>query len=70
MAKRRIGPFEVEPIGFGCMSLSHAYGTPPPRENTARLINRLPDPGCDFLAAIRHSFFHCGGDLLKWKDSP
>ncbi|WP_235545770.1 aldo/keto reductase [Phycicoccus sp. Soil802] len=26
---RRIGQFEVSPIGLGCMNLSHAYGTPP-----------------------------------------
>ncbi|QKR99581.1 aldo/keto reductase [Sphingomonas sp. CL5.1] len=48
-AKRRIGPFEVNPIGLGCMSLSHAYGTPPPREDAVRLLNRALDLGHDFL---------------------
>ncbi|WP_343226173.1 aldo/keto reductase [Luteimonas sp. BDR2-5] len=28
MRTRRIGPFEVAPVGLGCMSLDHAYGTP------------------------------------------
>lgn len=48
-AKRSIGPFAVEPIGLGCMSLSHAYGTPPPKEDAARLLNRALDLGYDFI---------------------
>ena len=47
--KRRIGPFEVEPVGLGCMSLSHAYGTPPDPAHSARLLNHALDLGCDFL---------------------
>jgi aryl-alcohol dehydrogenase-like predicted oxidoreductase len=47
--KRRIGPFEVKPIGLGCMSLSHAYGTPPPREHSERLLHRALDLGYDFF---------------------
>ena len=35
---RRIGPFNVAPIGLGCMNLSHAYGTPPPTEDAERLL--------------------------------
>ena len=30
--ERRLGPFTVSAIGFGCMGFSHAYGTPPDRE--------------------------------------
>lgn len=48
-AKRRVGPLEVQPIGLGCMSLSHAYGTPPDREHSARLLNRALDLGYDFI---------------------
>jgi aryl-alcohol dehydrogenase-like predicted oxidoreductase len=48
-AKRRIGPFEVEPIGLGCMSLSHAYGTPPPADHAAQLLNRALDLGHDLI---------------------
>jgi aryl-alcohol dehydrogenase-like predicted oxidoreductase len=35
---RRIGPFEVSCISFGCMSQSHAYGTPPPPEQAERVL--------------------------------
>lgn len=47
--KRRVGPFDVNAIGLGCMSLSHAYGSPPPREDAVRLLNRALDLGYDFL---------------------
>lgn len=47
--KRGIGPFEVTAIGLGCMELSHAYGTPPPREQSAALLNRALDLGYDFI---------------------
>ncbi len=26
MQQRKLGPFQVGPIGLGCMNLSHAYG--------------------------------------------
>ena len=29
MAQRKLGPFMVEGVGLGCMSLSYAYGVPP-----------------------------------------
>ena len=47
--KRKIGPFEVSPVGLGCMSLSHAYGTPPDPELGRRLLNRALDIGYDFF---------------------
>ncbi len=47
--KRAIGPFSVEPIGLGCMSLSQAYGTPPDRDHAERLLNRALDLGYDHL---------------------
>ena len=47
--KRNIGPFEVDPIGLGCMCLSHAYGIPPERDHAVRLLNRALDLGYDFL---------------------
>lgn len=49
MTSRRIGPLDVTAIGLGCMSLSHAYGTPPPRDEAARLLTRALDLGYDFL---------------------
>jgi aryl-alcohol dehydrogenase-like predicted oxidoreductase len=35
---RRIGPFEVSCISMGCMSLSHAYGAPPPEAQAERVL--------------------------------
>lgn len=49
MQRRKLGPFTVNPIGLGCMSLSHAYGTPPDREHSARLLNHALDVGYDLL---------------------
>lgn len=42
---RRIGPFEVSPIGLGCMNLSHAYGTPPPAADAEALLLAALDQG-------------------------
>ena len=42
---RRIGPFSVTPIGLGCMTLSHAYGTPPPVEQAEALLRAALDAG-------------------------
>ncbi|MFY9511338.1 MAG: aldo/keto reductase [Rubrivivax sp.] len=42
---RRIGPFEVAPIGLGCMNLSHAYGAPPSPADAERLLLAALDAG-------------------------
>ncbi|WP_411287261.1 aldo/keto reductase [Phenylobacterium sp.] len=49
MDKRRIGEFEVSAIGLGCMSLSHAYGAPPPRDQAERVLKGALDEGYTFL---------------------
>jgi aryl-alcohol dehydrogenase-like predicted oxidoreductase len=49
MNTRRIGPFEVSAIGFGCMNLSHAYGEPPTTEDGARRLNEALDLGYTML---------------------
>ena len=49
MEKRRIAGFEVSAIGLGCMSLSHAYGSPPPREQAERVLKGALDAGYTFL---------------------
>jgi aryl-alcohol dehydrogenase-like predicted oxidoreductase len=49
MQTRKVGPFEVSAIGLGCMSLSHAYGTPPPVEEGERLLHAALDMGVSFL---------------------
>ncbi|WP_082594840.1 aldo/keto reductase [Sphingomonas sp. Root710] len=49
VSKRKVGPFSVNPIGLGCMSLSHAYGPPVDAAEGLRLLNRALDIGYDFL---------------------
>jgi aryl-alcohol dehydrogenase-like predicted oxidoreductase len=49
MTKRKIGPFAVEPVGLGCMSLNHGYAAPPSPEDGARRLNEALDLGYDFL---------------------
>jgi aryl-alcohol dehydrogenase-like predicted oxidoreductase len=45
MQEGSIGPLRVSAIGLGCMSLSHAYGTPPPAEQAERLLLAALDAG-------------------------
>jgi len=45
MKTRRIGPFTVSSLGLGCMNLSHAYGTPPPRDAAVALLHSALDAG-------------------------
>ncbi len=49
MQKRRVGQFEVSAIGLGCMSLSHAYGPPPPREQAEKVLLGALDAGYTFF---------------------
>ena len=49
MKTRKLGSFEVSCIGLGCMSLSHAYGSPPPVEQSDRVLNHALDLGVTFL---------------------
>lgn len=45
MHTRKLGPFDVSAIGLGCMSLSHAYGTPPTPEAGTAVLRRALDLG-------------------------
>jgi aryl-alcohol dehydrogenase-like predicted oxidoreductase len=49
MQKRKFGPFQVSAIGLGCMNLSHAYGTPPPREQVERVLLAALDAGVTLI---------------------
>ena len=49
MEQRKIGPFEVSAVGLGCMSLSHAYGPPPPREQARAVLEGALDAGYTFF---------------------
>jgi aryl-alcohol dehydrogenase-like predicted oxidoreductase len=48
MQTRKLGHFSVNAIGLGCMSMSHAYGTPDPVQAELTLRNAL-DIGYNFL---------------------
>ena len=45
LPSRRIGPFAVSAIGLGCMSLSHAYGTPPAEADAEAVLLRAIERG-------------------------
>lgn len=45
MQIRKLGPFDVTAIGFGCMNLSHAYGPPQPRDVAERVLKRALELG-------------------------
>jgi aryl-alcohol dehydrogenase-like predicted oxidoreductase len=49
MHQRQIGPFKVSAIGLGCMSLSYAYGVPPPVEHGERVLLAALDAGVTFF---------------------
>ena len=45
MNSRALGPFNVSAIGLGCMSLSHAYGTPPAEDVAEPILLKALDLG-------------------------
>ena len=45
MQLRKLGPFEVTAVGFGCMNLSHAYGPPQPRDVAERRLRQALELG-------------------------
>ena len=49
MHQRPLGPFTVSALGMGCMSLSHAYGTPPEPAVAEKLLHRGLDLGYTHL---------------------
>jgi aryl-alcohol dehydrogenase-like predicted oxidoreductase len=45
MQTRKLGPFTVSAIGFGCMSLSHAYGDRPDRVAAEAILDKALEVG-------------------------
>jgi aryl-alcohol dehydrogenase-like predicted oxidoreductase len=64
MKTRRIGPFEVSAVGLGCMNLSHAYGTPPPRDVAAAVLNGALDGGITLFDTAALYGFGANEELL------
>ena len=46
---RKVGPFQVSALGFGCMNLSHAYGVPPAPEVAEALLLSAFERGVNFF---------------------
>src|SRR3954466_15235464 len=69
MQLRKLGPFDVTRIGFGCMNLSHAYGPPQPRDAAQRVLRAALDLGVThFDTAALYGFGaneKLVGDVLK-----
>lgn len=49
MEERTLGNLEVSAMGFGCMGMSHAYGTVSTKEEAQALLNKAMDLGCNFF---------------------
>jgi len=49
MNTRQVGPFEINPIGLGCMNICPVYGPPPAFEDAERLLLTALDEGVDFF---------------------
>jgi aryl-alcohol dehydrogenase-like predicted oxidoreductase len=49
MQTRKLGPFEISALGVGCMSLSHAYGTPPDPKTAGEVLLKALDLGYSFV---------------------
>src|SRR6266700_5431188 len=49
MQTRKLGPFKISALGLGCMSLSHAYGTPPDAETASNVLLKALDLGYSFI---------------------
>ena len=49
MTQRAVGPFQVNPIGLGCMNICAVYGPPPSFEDAERLLLTALDEGVDFF---------------------
>src|SRR5258706_2187416 len=69
MQTRKLGPFEISALGLGCMSLSHAYGTPPDAETAGNVLLKALDLGYRFIDTAALYGFGANetlsGDTLK-----
>jgi len=49
LPQRKLGPYSVSSVGYGCMNISHAYGVPPPPEEGAKLLLEAFEDGVNFF---------------------
>jgi len=49
MKTRKLGALEVTELGFGCMNIAWAYGNPPSREDSVKLIRKAYEEGIRFF---------------------
>ena len=49
LPQRKLGPYSVSSVGYGCMNISHAYGVPPPPEEGAKLLLEAYEDGVNFF---------------------
>ena len=49
MEKRKLGTLEVSALGFGCMGLSHAYGTALEKSVAVKRIHEAYEQGYTFF---------------------
>lgn len=47
--RRKLGSLEVSELGFGCMNIAWAYGDPPSREDSIKLIRKAYEEGIRFF---------------------
>lgn len=62
--RRRLGPFEVAPVGLGCMNLSHVYHPIPSKEQAARVIDAAFELGIDHFDTAALYGFGANEELL------
>ena len=64
MQHRKLGPFSVSSLGLGCMTLSHAYGSPPDPATAATVLRRALDLGYNFFDTAAQYGFGANETLL------
>jgi len=69
MRIRKLGSLEVTELGFGCMNIAWAYGNPPSRENSIKLIQQAYEEGIRFFDTAEiygpHKSEEITGEALK-----
>ena len=64
MQARRIGAWQVNPVAFGGMNLSHAYGPATPAEQAAALVHHALDQGMNLFDTAALYGFGANESLL------